>query len=307
LDNAASVVATSVSGSHEVLTGQITISGGGVTTFSTFAKYNGNHLTLTKAYNSTNWTGCVFDLQNGVAKTPQNSGVSDVCTADVEDYGNGWYRCSITFNPFASANQYIISLTDDVNATLGTWGADTYLGDNVSGIYLYGNQVELGSYSTSYIPTYGVSQTRASEINNLATPISLDGDFALFWEGAVFEDDIMLYGSGTNAWYMNFTTSSGRIILDELSGRKVEAYLGSGIPTSVRTKIMIRRQGGVHNVFANGAKLANYISVDSNSTLSLSSMYWGYSSYFYKGLEVNQSLVFETALTDSECIALTTI
>jgi hypothetical protein len=70
---------------------------------------------------------------------------------------------------------------------------------------------------------------------------------------------------------------------------------------------MIRRQGGVHNVFANGAKLANYISVDSNSTLSLSSMYWGYSSYFYKGLEVNQSLVFETALTDSECIALTTI
>ena len=34
-------------------------------------------------------------------------------------------------------------------------------------------------------------------------------------------------------------------------------------------------------------------------------MYWGYSSSFYKGLEVNQSLVFETALSDLDCEILT--
>jgi len=210
--------------------------------------------------------------------------------ATIEPYDNGWFRCSIKCTAPST------SLSNGIYNTDG--GAD---------VYAYGAQLEAGSYPTSYIPTYGTSQTRSAENNVLGTPISLDSNFCLFWEGAVLEDDIMLYGSGTNAWYINYTTSSGRIILDETSGRKVMAYLGSGSSTGVRAKIMVRRESGVHSIFANGAKLTNVTSVDSNSTLSLSSMYWGFNSSFYKGLEVNQSLVFETALTDSECIALTTL
>jgi hypothetical protein len=36
-------------------------------------------------------------------------------------------------------------------------------GDGTSGIYIYGAQLEEGSYSTSYIPTYGTSQTRSKD------------------------------------------------------------------------------------------------------------------------------------------------
>ena len=165
VSNATSVVATSVSGSHEVtLSPIISIGNTNPRTFSLYAKYNGNHLILNVAGSSTAWTGCIFDLQNGVAKTPENNGSQSLCTASIEDAGDGWYRCSVTYTPYASGGfLHLISLTDDVNATLTTWGAASYVGDDVSGIYIYGAQVEQGSYATSYIPTYGTSVTRNND------------------------------------------------------------------------------------------------------------------------------------------------
>ena len=315
VDNAASVIATSVSGSHEVLTGQITISGAGVITFSTFAKYNGNHLVLTKAYNSSNWTGCVFDLQNGVAKTPQNNGISDVCTADVEDYGNGWYRCSITFTPFASANQYIISLTDNVNATLGTWGADTYMGDDVSGIYLYGSQVEAGSYATSYIPTYGTSVTRNQDtykklgFGNTST----EGTFYAEFEVKKMEsaNGQYMYGLsvGTTDLGNFFATASGALSIIT-NGANIQGFnngyadsLFSYTPSIGDTaKIAIRYDGSNVVAFVNGVKQTTKTDNASGVKNSIRVNHGEKSSHATK-----QLLFIPTALTDQEAIDLTTI
>jgi hypothetical protein len=151
----------------------------------------------------------------------------------------------------------------------------------------------------------GSAVTRGADFPvNLPTAISLSGDFCLFWEGTALEADVMLYGSGNSTWYANILGAAGRVILDTSTGRKLQATSAS-LVVGTKAKILIRRQSGAHNVFVNGVKLTNEISVNDTTTLSLSSMFWAFSSTFYIGQTVNQSLIFQTALSDADCIALT--
>jgi hypothetical protein len=74
------------------------------------------------------------------------------------DAGNGWYRWSITAAAAASgAGTIRFSL-------IGPAGGNSYTGDGVSGLFLYGNQIEAGAFPTSYIPTVASTVTRAADV-----------------------------------------------------------------------------------------------------------------------------------------------
>ena len=83
---------------------------------------------------------------------------SSFSNAKIEDYGNGWYRCSVV-----SPNQYNGFYISLVSGLTATWLESWAMPNNTDGLYIFGTQVEALSYPTSYIPTNGSSQTRAAE------------------------------------------------------------------------------------------------------------------------------------------------
>jgi len=98
--------------------------------------------------------GAVFDIRDG-----STSSVSSGVTAEYKDITNGWKRVSITHS--AAAND-----TSRINVRESA-GVQSFAGDGASGIYIWGAQLEEGSFPTSYIKTTGSTATRSADVASI--------------------------------------------------------------------------------------------------------------------------------------------
>ena len=218
----------------------------------------------------------------------------------IEDYGNGWYR-HINTRTF----------------TTTTTGTIQYLIFNQIGTHIiYGAQMEAGSYPTSYIPTYGVSQTRLRAIDAavIDTPIvfNADDDFTFFIDLFAFRiinlyGGVMAYG-GRPASQSYFYISFGRTII---RGDVGDMFRSNSplLNANEQSKLIFNRSSGVMKMFYNGQEITDTTTINANQSFTFNSLGNAFSPslfYSYEGT-INQFLVFPTALSDDECIELTTI
>tara|TARA_B110000483_G_C18119145_1_gene512856 strand:- start:61 stop:1374 length:1314 start_codon:yes stop_codon:yes gene_type:complete len=151
----------------------------GPQTFSVFAKSGGYN--FIKMYMSGS-TVCSanFNLSTGVVGTTGGSGFG---SARIQNVGDGWYRCEVTI----TANIASAQTSGGIYVTSVDGGVSPYseAGDGTSGVFLFGNQLESGTGSSTYIKTEGSARSFAGsnglwQYENTATvsntyPDSADG------------------------------------------------------------------------------------------------------------------------------------
>jgi len=118
-------------------------------TTSVFAKTNGRFLQFQPAGSIAGTTNFAnFNLTTGELGTV-GAGADN---ATIADFGNGWYRCSITFTSTVTANTGVSVLLIE-NDTNGRGHA--YTGNGTSGIFVWGSMFSDGAILRRYVKTTG--------------------------------------------------------------------------------------------------------------------------------------------------------
>ena len=136
-------------------------------------------------------------------------------STSVEDYGNGWYRVIGTFSAYATTYFFTGPALDG--------STPTYTGNGTSGIYIWGAQLEAGSYATSYIPTTSASVTRNADelIKTSATALigQTEGTILLDVYRKANSEFIVFFSKGTTTpQYVDviyfYQTTNGNFIIE---------------------------------------------------------------------------------------------
>ena len=231
-------------------------------------------------------------------------------TSKLENYGNGWYRFSVTGTAATTQTNNVLIQMQNSNADA------SYVG-NGSSFYLWGAQCEVGSYPTSYIPTLAASVTRGADVCVKTSISSLIGQT----EGTVFIDAIVTNFSDAA---QSFITVSDGTINNRIELRKgspanilLEGAASTGSFPNInlssaplgRYKIAVAYKTGDTALFINGLQIGststNAFAFPSLANVVLGANFSGSTRFLNDS--ISQALLFKTRLPNSELASLTTL
>jgi len=299
--NASKLVEDTSSGSHLLRSNAITISSGVNYTFSVFVKKN-TRSWVALSHDSSTGHNAWFDLENGAF------GTSGFTTSSFEDYGNGWYRISLSILSDGTTGRMRMFTSTGNNVF-------SYTGDGSSGIYIYGAQLEAGNFSTSYIPSYGTATTRAADVcANAGSASTFNSE-----EGVLYAEISALANDGvSNRLSISDGTMSDRVFIAYNTSNEVWIMVNVGgavrwqttnaIDITVFHKIAVRWANADFSLWVDGSEVDSQSSGTTFPASTLTELSFddgGGGNDFYGNTK--QILVFNTALSDTELEKLTTL
>ena len=315
LQNAAELIESSSNDNHFVRIPNLSWTSGTDVVFSIYLKENTRRYARLRFDNSGSNTRAWLDLRTGETTFIDAGAENGVCTS--VDYGNGWFKYDFKITAQNTGTGSVQIFTQSVESVTGSLQT-TYQGDGTSGIYVWGAQVETGSYATSYIPTYGSSQTRAEDVCGGA------GDASTFnsTEGVLYAEIAALANDGTNREIsINNGTTTDRVqILCTPTDNQIyifyKAQNGATQFTMTETltdatqfnKIAFKWKANDFALWVNGTEtdtISSGVTSNANALTKIDFDQFNGGTNFYG--KTKQVLVFKEALSDTELIKLTTI
>jgi hypothetical protein len=239
-----------------------------------------------------------FNIDTGTIGTLENG-----ATATITSLANGWYKCTMVVPSFSSGFEFRVSVSTGNNV-------DSYLGDGTSGVYLWGAQLEAGSYATSYIPTTSASVTRNADVISKTGISDLIGQT----EGTLFCD--VNLNSRVSFTYLalstDLTTSSNylgigflgnSIAFESVVGAALQANIVYSNSSTGRFKIAAAYKANDFVLYINGVQ----IGTDTSGTIPACSQLGLNAFSNAQALNYNSVQLYKKRLTNDELVSLTTI
>ena len=280
--------------------------------FSIFAKRgNSQYIFLrTRFFTGGDNADVWFDVQNGT----KGGNLGDSVTYDIEDYGNGWYRCYMVHNVDVGDlfGYAYVGLTNTDEDTTGESGLNGYF---------YGGQWEEGSYPTSYIPNHsGGSVTRNADectktsisglIGQTEGTIYCEFEYNGAADSGVFNRIIGL-GTGVtqNRILLAKNDTTAELVAFAVTGGTTQVFQAiAGTSIIGHHKVAISYKANEYKVYLDGQlKFTDTsASVPATTDVYIGTAEDGTTNNELGGV-VKQSIIYKEVLSEDNCKALTTL
>jgi hypothetical protein len=302
--NADTVTASGVGSIPHLIYQNLAFTSGTTYTLSVFARANtSNFVQLSFAGNLIANSYANFDLSNGTITA------SAFVTPQIQNMGNGWYRCSITATAAASAtNSQIIYLINSGTAPRAQ--SFTTTGESV---YLFGGQFEASSVPTSYIPTTTAAITRGADEINKSGIASLIGqsEGTIYWEGeslAIGNQDILFVNRNTTNSVVFFKGATNLISARVHANGVTALTITDTVSRTGFLKLAVAYKSGNSTFYINGTRVGTLNTTAFTFTAALDTVRFGESTWLVgRGDQRCRAVaVYPNRLSDTELATLTT-